>query len=204
MTIWAHKELELSFRKARFCSRSVRVLWWFIPEHTHSWLSSNFFLCRRFKRWTLVTHHSTLLRFLSRNRKPPSRRSLFLAEEDKHFPQGGWQLFCFHCTTRYYSFVDLAIFTLHVISLARCFPKLLSGAFNNGTVLKSATLYQLFNVFCLPLKSMQFFVSWANSEYEQSISRKIFTARLKTGCNTWLSCAKAGQLYPAHKSLSSG
>ena len=116
------------------------------------WLSSNFFLLyRRFKKWTPVTRHSTLPRFLLRNRKPPSPRSSFLAEEDKHSPQGGWQLFCFLYTPRYNSFVDLAIFTSGLISLACCFPMILTCAFNNGAFLKSVTLYRLFNVFCLGL-----------------------------------------------------
>ena len=155
------------------------------------WLSSNFFLpYRRFKKWTPVTHHSTLLRFLLRNRKPPSPRSSFLAEEDKHSQRGGWQLFCFLYTARYNSFVDLAIFTSGLIPLACCFPMILTRAFNNGAFLKSVTLSTLQRV--LPYKPLQFYVSWANSENEQSISRKIYTARLKTGCKTWLSCSKAG------------
>ena len=119
------------------------------------WLSSNFFLLyRRFKKWTPVTHHSTRPRFLLRNRKPPSPRSSFLAEEDKHSQRGGWQLFCFLYTARYInSFVDLAIFTSGLISLACCFPMILTRAFNNGAFLKPVTLYRLFNVFCLGLQT---------------------------------------------------
>ena len=160
----------MSFRKVRFFgSRNVRVLWWFIPEHTSSWLSSNFFLLyRRFKRWTLVTHRSILPRFLLRNRKPPSRRSLFLAEEDKRSPQGGWQLFCFCCTTGYNFSLNLDIFTLRMISLACCFPKWTGCLQYRGGLKVGDTLPTLQRI--LPYKSMQFFVVgefWVQTEHFQ-------------------------------------